>query len=110
MLLKWKFDNNILFVNLCLLLFVFNPLITLGATAIITDMPVILSFAGMIYSMIYYNKGNKSHAIILLYIVCWGVTIIDLYVLKVSIFLYLKYKYTKIIRKNILNNIVIIIK
>ena len=60
--------NKIPFVNLCLLLFVFNPFITLGATVIITDMPVILSFAGMIYSMIYYNKGNKSHAIILVFL------------------------------------------
>ncbi len=57
--------NTINYVNLCLLLFVFNPLITLGATAIITDTPLILSFAGIIYSIIYYNKWNKSHGIIL---------------------------------------------
>lgn len=60
--------NKISFVNICVLLFIFNPLITLGATTIITDLPVILSFAGVIYSMIIYNKGNKSHAIILVFI------------------------------------------
>lgn len=60
--------NTKVFVNICVLIFMFNPLITLGATAIITDMPIILSFAGVIYSMIYYNKGNKSLAIILIFI------------------------------------------
>jgi len=60
--------NKILLVNICVLLFIFNPLITLGATTIITDMPVILSFAGIIYSMNLYNNGNKSLAIILLFI------------------------------------------
>ena len=58
--------SNITFVNLSILLFIFNPLVTLGATAIITDMPVILSFAGIIYSIYMYNKGKKSHAIILI--------------------------------------------
>ena len=57
--------SKYIFVNLGILFFIFNPLITLGATVIITDMPVILSFAGIIYSLIYYNKGSKSHAIIL---------------------------------------------
>ena len=48
----------------CLLLFIFNPFITLGATVIISDMPVILSFAGIMYSIILFTK-YKTRALLL---------------------------------------------
>ena len=39
----------------CLLLFVFNPLITLSTTVIISDMPIILSFAGIMYAILLFS-------------------------------------------------------
>ena len=64
---KFYTDKH-LSIIVCIYLFIFNPLITLGATVIISDMPLILSFAGITYSLIYFNKENKTSAIILLYI------------------------------------------
>ncbi len=63
---KYYGNNNIL--NAGLILFIFNPFITLGATVIITDMPVILAFAGIMFSMVYYKQGSKITSIILLFI------------------------------------------
>ena len=63
---KYYGNNNIL--NAGLILFIFNPFITLGATVIITDMPVILAFAGIMFSMVYYKQGSKIISIILLFI------------------------------------------
>ncbi len=44
----------------CLLLFIFNPLITLSTTVILSDMPVILSFAGIMFSILYFSKNKKK--------------------------------------------------
>ena len=48
------------FVVMCVMLFLFNPLIILGSTVIITDMPVILAVSGVVYSMILFKQGMEN--------------------------------------------------
>jgi hypothetical protein len=47
-------------------LFLFNPLIILASTVVITDMPVILAVSGVVYAMILYEKGVFKHSLICL--------------------------------------------
>ena len=54
------------FLNLALMLFLFNPLIILGSTVIITDMPVILAVSGIVYSMILFKQGMENIGIFIL--------------------------------------------
>ena len=54
------------FLNLALMLFLFNPLIILGSTVIITDMPVILAVSGIVYSMILFKQGMENTGIFFL--------------------------------------------
>ncbi len=50
----------------CLGLFALNPFITLGATVIISDMPVILAVSGMIYAMLRYKENNSLNWILVI--------------------------------------------
>jgi len=50
-------------VGICL--FIFNPVIILASTAIITDIPMILAVAGLIYSMILYDQERFNRSLIL---------------------------------------------
>ena len=54
------------FLNLALMLFLFNPLIILGSTVIITDMPVILAVSGVVYSMVLFKQGTEKLGLFLL--------------------------------------------
>ena len=54
------------FVVMCVMLFLFNPLIILGSTVIITDLPTILSVSGFVYSLILYGQGRKNIGIFLI--------------------------------------------
>ncbi len=53
------YDNEYVTYS-CLLLFIFNPLITLSTTVILSDMPIILSFAGIMFSILYFSKNKKK--------------------------------------------------
>jgi hypothetical protein len=54
-------------VGLCL--FLFNPLIILASTVVITDIPMILAVAGLVYAMILYEQRrfNKSLFLVALF-------------------------------------------
>jgi len=47
-------------VVMCVMMFLFNPLIILGSTVIITDMPTVLSVSGFVYSLVLYGQGRKK--------------------------------------------------
>lgn len=57
-------------IAICICLFLFNPLIILASTVILSDMPIILAVTGLIYAMILYQKGefNKTLFFIMLFI------------------------------------------
>ena len=52
-------------VIISLILFLFNPLIILASTVVITDIPIMLAVAGFIYSMIAYEQGRFKESLIL---------------------------------------------
>lgn len=53
------YDNEYVTYS-CLLLFIFNPFITLSTTVILTDMPIILSFAGIMFSILFFSKNQTK--------------------------------------------------
>ncbi len=57
-------SENSAAMSLCL--FLFNPLIILASTAVLSDMPVILAVAGMMYAMILYDQGQFHRPFLLL--------------------------------------------
>ena len=54
-----KYYNSEYLTYSCLFLFIFNPFITLSSTVILSDMPIILSVAGIIYSILIFSKNIK---------------------------------------------------
>ena len=54
-----KYYDHKYLTSSCLLLFIFNPLITLGATVILSDMPIILAVSGLIFSMLLFTREPK---------------------------------------------------
>jgi hypothetical protein len=57
-------DERVMIIGIAL--FLFNPLIILASTVVITDMPVILAVSGVVYSMILYEQGKFKQSLILL--------------------------------------------
>jgi hypothetical protein len=49
---------------LALCLFLFNPLIILASTVILTDMPILLAVSGLIYAMILYDQGKFDRSLL----------------------------------------------
>jgi hypothetical protein len=70
-----SYYNNEYITISTLLLFIFNPLIVLGATVIISDMPIILSVAGIIYSIILFNYNPKFALILSALFLVFGMNI-----------------------------------
>ncbi|BCB96297.1 hypothetical protein JZK55_12190 [Dissulfurispira thermophila] len=66
-----EYVSNDRTVVIILCLFIFNPLIILASTVVITDIPMILAVAGMVYSLILYEQGkfNKSLFFLFLFVV-----------------------------------------
>lgn len=52
------------FMVLGLFLFLFNPFIILGSTAVLTDVPMYLAVAGLLYAMILYEQRRFDKSLI----------------------------------------------
>jgi hypothetical protein len=50
-------------IGLCL--FVFNPLIILASTVVLSDIPMILAVAGLLYAMLLYEQGHFNKSLLL---------------------------------------------
>jgi hypothetical protein len=95
-----SYYNNEYITISTLLLFIFNPLIVLGTTVIISDMPIILSVVGIMYSIILFNYNPKFALILSALFLVFGMNI------KYNMLMFLPAYITWIIinRKRISNN------